>query len=137
MEIRNRKINDFEVVKKIEAGIILVGREVKAISTKECDLTGSYILLRNGKVILIGSYIKEEIDNFSIKYAAGRDRELLLNKSEIRFLQGELQRGLKIIPVRLYKNKKYKIEIAVCRPLKKYDKREKEKEKQVKRETHE
>ncbi len=136
-EIKNRKSNDFEITETLEAGIILVGREVKAIARKEADLSGSYCIVKDA-VLLVGSYVKLEEDNFSVRYEPNRDRTLLLRKSEFRYLKEQLKKGFIAVPIKLYlKRSKYKVLIGIGRPLKKFDKREKEKEKQVKREMHE
>jgi tmRNA-binding protein len=87
-------------------------------------------------IYLVGAYIKPLEANFAAKYEANRDRLLLLKKSELHYIQQELQKNRVVIPVRIFRAEsgKYKVEIAVCRPLKKYDKREKEKEKIVRKE---
>ncbi len=158
MEIRNRKINDYEVESTLSAGLVLVGMEIKSLVKKEADITGSRCMVRfsdseksqgNSKhkskhksknkpldIYLVGSYIKVLESNFAAKYEANRDRLLLLKKSELHYIQQELQKGRVVIPTRIFRadSGKYKVEIAVCRPLKKYDKREKEKEKAVRKE---
>lgn len=154
MEIKNRKINDFEIESKLVAGLVLVGMEIKSLIKKEVDITGSRCMLRgsnpnraegkrNNKktndFYLVGSHFKVLESNFATKYEANRDRLLLLNKSELRYIQQELQKNRVVIPIRIFQAKsgKYKVEIAVCRPLKKFDKREREKEKAVRRELDE
>lgn len=132
MEIKNRKINDYEVKETLEAGIILVGCEVKKIATGEINLSGSRCIVKD-KILLVGSHIPIIETAYSKKYEATRDRELLLKKNQIRYLRECIQKGYLVIPVRMYLKKKYKVEIAICRPLKKWDKREKEIEKHIKR----
>jgi SsrA-binding protein len=155
MEIRNRKINDYEVESTLCAGLVLVGMEIKSLVKKEIDITGSRCMIRFSDsekdrvksnkrskkhqsldVYLVGAYIKVLESNFAAKYEANRDRLLLLKKSELHYIQQELQKNRVVIPVRVFRAEsgKYKVEIAVCRPLKKYDKREKEKEKMVRKE---
>ncbi len=152
MEIRNRKINDYEIESTLCAGLVLVGMEIKSLVKKEIDITGSRCMIRFSDseknrvkhkskhksldIYLVGSYIKPLEANFAAKYEANRDRLLLLKKSELHYIQQELQKNRVVIPVRIFRAEsgKYKVEIAVCRPLKKYDKREKEKEKMVRRE---
>lgn len=142
MEIRNKKINEFDIESKLEAGLVLVGNEIKAVISNQVDLTGAWVNVgRHGKnhiPLLINSHFKQFPKHGfldSSDYEANRDRKLLLNKNEIRFLNQEVQKGRSVIPIRIYlSNKKYKLELAVCRPLKKWDKREKEKEEISKRE---
>lgn len=161
VEIRNRKINDYEIESHLVAGLVLVGMEIKSLVKKEVDITGSRCMVRgcspsgprgvveakspkqnlskSHDIYLVGSYFKVLESHFSTKYDANRDRLLLLNKSELRYIQQELQKNRVVIPIRIFQAKsgKYKVEIAVCRPLKKFDKREKEKEKAVRRELDE
>lgn len=162
IEIRNRKINDYEIESHLIAGLVLVGMEIKSLVKKEVDITGSRCMVRgnspNGErgitgtkssknasspskykshdIYLVGSYFKPLESHFSTKYEATRDRLLLLNKSELRYIQQELQKNRVVIPTRIFRAEtgKYKVEIAVCRPLKKFDKREKEREKVIERE---
>ncbi len=134
MEIKNRKSNDFDISATLEAGIILIGREVKNL--KECDLTGSRCIIKDVP-LLVGSYIAKQEDNFATPYEPGRDRKLLLRKSEIRWLLEQIKKGFSIIPIKLYaKKSKYKILLGVGKALKKFDKRQKEIEKQVKKEIY-
>lgn len=137
MEIRNRKSNDFEITETLEAGIILVGREVKAIARKEVDITGTRCIVRDA-ILMVGSYVAKEEDRFSNSYDPNRDRVLLLRKSELRYLKEQLKKGFSAIPIKLYlKKSKYKVLIGLGKPIKKGDKREKEKEKQVRKEMYE
>lgn len=141
MEIRNRKINDFEIEARLVAGLVLVGMEIKSLVKKEVDITGSRCMVRGERdrreFFLVDSHFKVVTSTFSTPYEATRDRGLLLKKNEIQYLDGEIQKNRVVIPVKIYQpsnSKKYKVELAICRPLKKWDKREREKEKIVKKE---
>ncbi len=138
IEIKNRKSNDFDIIEKYVAGIVLVGNEIKSLVEKEADLTGSYILIKKSPV-LIGSYIKVKESKYSATYSPNRDRLILLTKSQIRKLRQESQKGLSIIPIRFFSNEKGKIklEFGVGKSLRKFDKRQSELKKEHRKEIHE
>lgn len=124
-EIKNRKSNDFEITETLEAGIILVGREIKSVAAKECDLTGARCIVKND-VLLVSSYIKLESDAYSTPYNPNRDRVLLLRKSEKRYLVEKIKKGFWVIPIKLYlKKSKYKLLIGIGKPIKREDVRDK------------
>ncbi len=136
--IHNKKVGlKYEILEKIEAGIKLLGFEVKAIKNKKGSLDGSHITIRGEEALLLNVNIPPyQANNTPNNYDPERHRRLLLNKKEINYLAGlEAQRGLTIIPVSMYnKNEKIKVEIAVVRGKKKYDKRETLKKKDSRRE---
>lgn len=133
MEIKNRKANDYEFSDTLEAGIILVGREIKAVVGHEADLTGSRCIIKEVPIIA-GSYIKLDQDRFSTPYDPNRDRKLLLNRSEIRWLQEKIKKGFSVIPIKLYQKKgKVKVLLGVGRKMKSQDKRQKLKEEAIKK----
>lgn len=131
-----------EVLEKWTAGIILAGPEVKAVKNGKINLTGSYVsLIPNKKGLLevwlknchISPYAKA---GYSQKnYDPIRPKKLLLNNKEIHYLIGkEKTKGLTIIPIRIYiKNGLIKAEIALVKGLKKFDKRELIKKREVER----
>lgn len=135
--IRNKKVGlKYEILEKLEAGIKLLGFEVKAVKSKKGSLDGSHITIRGGEAILIGTNIPPyQVNNTHSDYDPERQRRLLLNKKEIDRLSGlESQRGLTIVPISVYnKGRKIKVEIAVVRGKKKYDKRETLKKKDTQR----
>jgi len=136
-EITNRKANDFDISETLEAGIILVGREIKSVAKKEVDLTGARCVLRND-LLLVNAFIKKEVeDYFSVPFEPNRDRVLLVRKSELRFLRERLKKGFYAIPIKMYlKKSKYKVMIGVGKPVLKGDKRQKEIDKQVRKEMY-
>ena len=132
----NRKaLHEFEVQETLEAGIELLGIEVKSVRSHKISLVGSYIFPRHGEVWLVGATIAPYQPNNTPKdYEQTRERKILLRKQEIQYLVGKFStKGLTLLPLRVYnKNNRIKLLIAVARKFKKHDKRERMKE----RETH-
>ena len=125
--VRNRKAaHEYFILDRYEAGIVLKGTEVKSLRQGNANLQDGYAVVKDGEVWLIGLHIspfeKGNINNHDPK----RDRKLLLHKQEIRRMFGKLsQKGLTLVPLRIYFNKKVaKVELAVARGKKDYDKRE-------------
>lgn len=141
LQIRNKKAaRDYELIEKVEAGIVLVGTEVKSLRSGLADFEGAYARLKNGEVFLTGCKIAAYENAGYTQHSPERDRKLLLHKRQILKLQHSLeQKGFTIIPLRLYFNEKgiAKIELAIARGRKKYDKRDKiidrDMKKQIKR----
>jgi len=126
----------YEILEKIEAGIKLLGFEVKALKNKKGSLDGSHITIRGGEAILLNVNIPPyQVNNTPPDYNPERNRRLLLKKKEIDQLAHlEAQRGLTIVPISVYnKGRKVKVEIAVVRGKKKYDHRETLKKKTAQR----
>lgn len=134
--ITNQKAKyDFEILETLEAGIELRGYEVKALKSRMGSLRGSRAMIKGGEIFLIGMVVPPyQKGNIPKDYDPARERKLFLHKREIVYLAGGRQ-GLTIIPLRVYtKKNNIKVEMALCRSLKKYDKRKKIKEKEAKRE---
>lgn len=128
---------NYEILEKFEAGISLLGQEVKSLRTRGLSLAGSYVVLRDGEVFWLGANIPPyQPKNVPPDYEPERARKLLLRKSEIKRLIGKAnQKGLTLIPLRLYtKNGKIKLEFARAKGMKKFDKREKIKKREFQRE---
>lgn len=125
--IYNKKINlDYEILESFEAGIELLGIEVKSIKGKQGSLLGSHITVRGGEAFLIAMNIPPyQIKNTAKDYDPKRNRKLLLNKIEIQKLAAlEAKKGLTIVPISVYsKGKKIKVQIAIVRGKKQFDKR--------------
>ena len=122
----NRKArHEYTIIQTYEAGIVLVGTEVKSLRQGKANLVDSYGKLKNGEVWLIGAHINEYTQGNINNHDPIRDRKLLLNKSEIRkLIGGTTEKGLTLIPLRLYfKNGKVKVELALAKGKKVYDKR--------------
>lgn len=134
--ITNQKAKyDFEILETFEAGIELRGHEVKALKSRMGSLKGSRAMIKGGEIFLIGMLIPPyQKSNVPEVYDSERERKLLLHKREIVYLAQKIK-GLTIIPLRVYtKKNNVKVEIALCRSLKKYDKKKKIKEREEKRE---
>jgi len=123
----NRKAqHEYFIIQTYEAGIVLVGTEVKSLREGKVNLVDSYATIKNGEVWLISAHISEYRQGNINNHNPTRDRKLLLNKNEIRKLIGKTkEKGLTLIPLRMYfKNGRVKVEIALAKGKKSYDKRE-------------
>lgn len=140
MKITNRKAYyDFEIGEKIEAGIDLTGAEVKSVKEGRVALSDSFVKIIGGQAVLLNCHINpyEFADNQN--YDPKRSRQLLLHKKEILALQSKMQQSnLTLVPVSLYtRHNLIKVELALAKGKKKWDKRKALKEKDIKRETEE
>lgn len=136
--IENKKARlNYEVLEEFEAGIELLGHEVKSLRKKLGKLDGAHVIVRGGEAYVVGMSIPPyQAKNTPKEYDPERSRRLLLTKKEIRTLGDlESQKGLTIVPLRVYnKGTNLKLSIASARGRKKYDKRAVLKERDVKRE---
>lgn len=129
--------SNYQILEKFEAGISLIGQEVKSLKTKGVNLTGSYVVIKNNEVFWIGAKIPPyQAKNAPSDYNLDRSRKLLLKKSEIKYLIGKTkQKGLTLIPLKIYtKRGKIKIGFGIAKGLKKFDKRELIRKREVERE---
>ncbi|MDP2946267.1 MAG: SsrA-binding protein SmpB [bacterium] len=128
MFAENRKARfDYEILETFEAGLVLSGAEVKSIKNGRMNLTGSYLNFHNGELYLIGAFIAPyQPKNQPADYDPYRSRKLLLRKKELVSLIGKIKpKGLTLIPLKAYnKGRRIKLEFAVARGKKQYDKRE-------------
>ena len=128
---------DYEVLETYEAGMELLGFEVKAVKTGHINLNGSYVVIKNNEAWLINASIPPyQAANTPSSYDPMRSRKLLLHKYQLRELIGKsAQKGLTIVPLRVYtKNSRIKLEFGLGRHKKKQDKRELIKKRESKRE---
>ena len=109
----------------LEAGIVLKGSEIKSIRDGKINIADSYAVEKNGELILINSHIASYKQASYSNHKPMDDRKLLLNKREINKLTGKMQKdGFTIVPTKMYfKKGRAKIEIAVAKGKKQYDKR--------------
>lgn len=126
---------NYEILDKYEAGIVLTGPEVKSIKTHGISLKAAYVkIMGNEEVYLLNSHVSKYKPANSMQqfYDPERSRKLLLNKREINKLIGKVRdKGLTIIPLKVYSSqRKIKIEIALARGKKLYDKRDDMKKKE-------
>jgi len=124
---KNRKaFHEYHIVDTYEAGLELIGAEVKSIRDGKVSLQEAYAEIRNGEAWIVGMRINPYPLATHFEPDPVRDRRLLLNKREIRKLKAQSdERGFTIVPLKIYFRGKYcKIELAVARGKKLYDKRE-------------
>ena len=128
---------NYEILEKYEAGLSLFGLEVKSLKNKHGGIAGARVLIRGDEAFLVGMDIPPYQPNNTPKdYERERTRKLLLHAPEISHLSGKArERGLAIIPTKVYTaHGRIKIEIAVVRGKKKFEKREKIKKRDIERE---
>jgi len=133
---KNRKaFHDYEIVERYEAGIVLQGTEVKSVREGRVNLKESYALVKNGELWLEHCHISPFAQGNINNHEPLRPRKLLLHKRQINKLAGDTARkGLTIVPLSVYfLDGKVKVEIAVARGKKAYDKRETERRKEIER----
>jgi SsrA-binding protein len=136
--IENKKAGlNYEWLETYEAGIELLGGEVKSLKAKQGSLEGARVLIRGGEAYVVGMFVPPYQPNNlkAVVYDPYRTRRLLLSKKELAELatKGE-QRGLTIVPLSVYNKGRFlKVKMAVVRGKKKYDKREDLKRKESKR----
>ncbi|MCS7015261.1 MAG: SsrA-binding protein SmpB [Gemmatales bacterium] len=133
---QNRRAqHDFEILDKLECGIALTGTEVKSLREHRISLDQAYAKIKDGEVWLLNCDIPEYSAAAYGNHDPKRPRKLLLHRREIaRFAGKATQKGCTLIPLRMYfKNGWAKVELAVARGKKKYDKREKIKKEEAQR----
>ena len=127
---------DYEILERYDSGIVLTGTEIKSIRLGKASITESFCEFHNGELFVINSQVEEYLYGTHYNHKAKSERKLLLNKKELKSLEKSMQnKGLTIVPLRLYINEKgyAKMEIALCRGKKNYDKRETIKDRDTKR----
>jgi SsrA-binding protein len=134
----NKKaFHDYFVLQKAEAGVALTGTEVKSLRDGKANIKDSYVIFKNGEAFLFNAHISPYSHGNLQNHEPERNRKLLLHRREIEKLREQVvEKGLTVVPLRLYfKGGKVKVEIAVVRGKKLYDKRETEKKREADRET--
>lgn len=136
--VSNKKARfDFEIRDTMEAGISLLGTEVKSIRNKQGKLEGAHVIIRGGEAFLVGASIPPyQQKNIGPEYDPERPRKLLLSKKQLNELYTHSeQQGLTVVPISLYNSgRNIKLEIGLARGKKKVDKRETIKKRDVERE---
>ncbi len=137
INILNKKAKfEFEILDKYQAGIVLAGTEIKSIRLGKASIAESFCEFNNGELFVINATIEEYAYGTHYNHKPKSERKLLLNKKELKKLEKEVQnKGLTIIPLRLFTNEKgiAKLDIALCKGKKIYDKRNSIKDRDVKR----
>jgi SsrA-binding protein len=127
--VNRRARHDYEILDRLEAGIELLGTEVKSIRAGRIQLKDSYVEIRDGEAFLVGAHIGPYAHGNRQNHEPERTRRLLLNRREIDRLFGKtILQGLTCVPLSVYlKGNRIKLEIAIARGKKRYDKRQAEK----------
>jgi SsrA-binding protein len=120
-----RARRDYELIERVEAGVVLTGTEVKSARDGQVQLGQAYADVRDGEAWLVGASISEYAQGGPLGHQPDRDRKLLLHRTEIDSLYGKVrEKGLTLVPTRMYfKDGKVKVEIALARGKDKGDKR--------------
>lgn len=127
---------DYEVLETYEAGIVLLGHEVKSVRAKRGKLEGGFVIIRGGEAFLVGVNINPyQPKNIHKKHDSERARKLLLSRKQLLEIEQRTEtQGLTAIPLKLYNHGRHiKLELAVVKGKKKHDKRETIKERDTKR----
>ncbi|MAO08503.1 MAG: SsrA-binding protein [Alteromonas sp.] len=137
VQIKNRKAKfEYEILDKYTAGIVLKGTEIKAIREGKASIAESFCEFSNGELFVINMTIQEYSHATHFNHNPKNSRKLLLNRSELKKLEKEVKNsGLTIIPLLLFTNDRglAKLQVALCRGKKQYDKRESIKARESKR----
>lgn len=129
----------YHILEKFEAGMVLLGTEVKSLREGKASLRESYAEVRKGEVWLMNLHVPEYLPGGKFNHTPLRSRKLLLHRQEINKLLGKTQqKGLTLVPLRIYfKNGKAKCEIALARGKKVWDRRQSERDKEARQEAKE
>ena len=134
----NRKaFHDYEILDKVEAGMSLTGSEVKSLREGRVSLKDAYVDIRRREAFLINAHISIYPNASYNNHEPERERKLLLNKIELRKWEQKIKtRGMSIVPLQIYATPKglMKIEIALAKGKREYEKKQKIKEKDIRRE---
>jgi len=131
----NVNARNYEITDRLEAGVALLGCEVKSVRSGQISLKESFAKIRNGEAWLMNAHIAPYPHGTPAGYEPTRSRKLLLKRSELKSLIGKLQeQGLSLVPLNVHlKHNHIKIELGLGKGLKRYDKRAAIKQKEFKR----
>lgn len=133
---QNRKAyHDYSIEETIEAGIQILGTEVKSLRDGKANLMDSYVIIKDSDVFLLNCHISHYTHGNIMNHDPLRTRKLLLHKKEIERLRGKAQqKGYALIPLKIYFKGQYaKVEVGLAKGKKTYEKREAIKEREAKR----
>jgi len=125
--VNKKAYRNYELIEKFEAGLALLGTEVKSLRNGNADLSGSYAKIINNQCYLVGASIAQYEQASTANHEPTRNRKLLLHAAQIKKIKTKLlQRGFTLVPLRLYFNNRglAKIELALAKGKKQYDKRD-------------
>ncbi len=134
---QNRKAyHDYHIEETVEAGIVLLGTEVKSLREGKGNLKDSYVLVKNDEMFLLNCHISPYSHGNIMNHEPLRTRKLLLHRKEIERLRGQVaQKSYALIPLKIYfKGPKIKVEIGLAKGKRQYEKRETIKKKEADRE---
>jgi len=137
MQILNKKaLHNYEILESIEAGISLMGAEVKSLRGGRGNLKNSYVKIISGELWLVNAEISRYKYDGSQDYDSSRSRKLLVKKRDLVYLESKLKQGsLTLIPLKIYlKGNIFKVQVALARGRKRYEKKAREKRKDLERE---
>lgn len=136
---RNKKaFFDYEILEKMEAGIVLTGDEVKSLRAGQVNLTGAFATIHKGELYLLNAHITPYACAYQKKDEATKSRKLLVHRKELNRLIGEISRkGVTLLPLSIYLNQrgKIKVELGLGKHKKAHQKKESLREKDIKRDT--
>jgi len=126
---------EYEFLERIEAGVVLTGTEIKSIRAGKASIAGAYARIRDGELWLLSMHVPAYKEGSFSNVEPNRPRKLLLHRKDIDRLAGRIsEKGLTLIPARLYFTRgRVKVEIALARGKKLWDKRQQERERDVRR----
>ena len=137
INIKNRKASfSYQLIDKYNAGIVLLGTEIKSIRNNNANMSDAYCTFIDGELWLKNLHINEYSNSSQKNHEPKRSRKLLLNRIELNKIESKVkEKGMTIVPIRLFSNEKGKIklEISLAKGKKLFDKRESIKEKDIKR----
>ena len=136
MEIKNKKAYfNYFIEEEIEAGLVLVGTEIKSVRKGALNISDAYIRIKDNEAYIINMFIDKYDSGSIFNHSPSRERKLLLHKKEIKKLLAKVKvEGYTIVPLKVYiKNGKAKILIGIARGKKLYDKRESIKKRDLER----
>jgi SsrA-binding protein len=137
MKIVNKKgLFNYEILERLEVGIVLKGSEVKSLRSGRCNLGDSFVKIISGELWLVNTDIPKYKYDGSSNYDSSRSRKLLISSKELIYLESKMKQGnLTLIPLKVYsKGSLFKVEIGLARGKKRYEKKEKEKKRDLERE---
>lgn len=124
-------LHNYHILEHMEAGVALLGSEVKALRAGRADLGNSYVKVIDNELYLVNANIPKLVSTSQKNYEPTRSRKLLLHQAQIKSLIGKISRsGITLVPLSIYtKNNRFKVEVAVAKSKKQFDKRKVLKEK--------
>jgi SsrA-binding protein len=130
---------NYHLLEKLEAGMVLLGTEVKSLRESRANLRDAYAIIRRGEMWLVNLHIGEYLPGGPFNHGPLRSRKLLLHREQIQKLERKLEaKGLTIVPLRVYFREGIaKCELALAQGKKKWDRRQTERDKESKREVSE